>query len=243
MNDARTAVPDWTAEPAPVPPGQAAEIDTCPNFDRLAGLYRWMELFSFGPLLQRCRCARLAQMSGRRRALILGDGDGRFTSRLLGTNDEVKVAAVDGSPAMLRALMRGAGQHAGRVRTDKADARCFAPSARDFDLVATHFFLDCLTTEDVQLLAETIRRSVTDDAIWVVSEFAIPSGQFRRLLARPLVGFLYRAFGCLTGLRVRSLPDHAAALAGAGFQLEDRRTWLGGLLVSEIWAVRRMNHP
>jgi hypothetical protein len=34
-----------------------------PNFDRLAKHYRWMELFTFGPLLARCRDAFLPELA------------------------------------------------------------------------------------------------------------------------------------------------------------------------------------
>jgi hypothetical protein len=70
----------------------------------------------------------------------------------------------------------------------------------------------------------------------VVSEFAVPDGWLGRLLARPLVAGLYWSFGILAGLRVRCLPDHAAALSANGFAIEERRAWLGGLLQSERWS-------
>lgn len=212
------------------------ERESCPNFDRIARIYPWMELATFGPWLQRCRCAFLGQLAECRRALVLGDGDGRFSARLLRDNAAASVDAVDASPAMLWALMRRAGRHASRVSACAADARCWRPQLDRYDLVVTHFFLDCLTTDEVRRLARTVRRAVEDRALWVVSEFAIPQNGFGRFVARPLVAGLYWAFGVLTGLRVRSLPDHASALREAGFALECRRTWLGGLLVSELWS-------
>ena len=56
------------------------------NFDRLARIYRWMELVTFGPLLGRCRYRFLEQLCNCRTALLLGDGDGRFAARLLAAN-------------------------------------------------------------------------------------------------------------------------------------------------------------
>jgi len=217
-----------------------------PNFNRLAGFYRWLELASFGPWLFRARCAFLDDLGACRHALVLGDGDGRFTARLLGANPAVRIDAVDASSAMLQSLLRRAGQDAARVRIQRADARLWQPSAppgdwpqdRPIDLIATHFFLDCLTTGEVQALAEMLRGAVSPSASWVLSEFAIPSGWFGQLLARPVVWGLYRAFGWLTGLAVRTLPDHGAALRQAGFTLKERRTWLAGLLVSELWSPR-----
>jgi SAM-dependent methyltransferase len=218
-----------------------------PNFNRLAALYRWMEMISFGLWLSRCRCAFLSEMAASRHALVLGDGDGRFTSRLLAENPTVQIDAVDASPAMLRALIHRAGPHAGRVRTHVADARQLhlAQLSQNppCDLIVTHFFLDCLTTGEVQSLASNLRGAVSADALWVVSEFSIPTTRFGRLIARPLVACLYLAFGWLTGLSVRTLPDHRSALNAAGFTLKECRNWLGGLLVSELWSAEAAQPP
>jgi SAM-dependent methyltransferase len=214
-----------------------------PNFDRLARPYRWMELATFGPWLGRCRRAFLAETANRRHALILGDGDGRFTARLLAENSIIEIDAVDVSPAMLKALTRRAGRNVARVRTHLAEARQWRPDLspdvvaknQPYDLIVTHFFLDCLTTEEVQSLASELRRAVAPSALWLVSEFAVPAGWFGRMLARPLISGLYLAFGWLTGLTVRTLPDYRSALGAAGFILLQRRTWLAGLLTAELW--------
>ncbi len=206
-----------------------------PNFDRLAKLYRWMELFTFGPYLSRCRTAFLPELASAHHALVLGDGDGRFTAELLRVNSHIRIDAVDASPAMLDALLRRAEAGAGRVCTHCADARDWRPVDPPYDLVVTHFFLDCLTTEECRALAARVRDAVSPSAVWIVSEFAIPEGWFGRCVARPLVRLLYGAFGLLAGLEIRSLPDHHAALRGAGFTLAQRRAWLCGLLASEMW--------
>lgn len=218
-------------------PGQGnASNSRAPNFDRLARVYRWMEWASFGPFLWWCRCTFLTEMGACRRALVLGDGDGRFTARLLETNQAVQVDAVDASAAMLRALVGGAGRHAARVRMVCGDVRELQPApSASYDLVVTHFFLDCLSSEEVRVLAERVRGAVTPRAKWVVSEFAVPEGLFGGWVARPVVGGLYWAFGWLTGLGQRRLPEYGAELRAAGFGLVERRKRLGGLLVSEVW--------
>ncbi len=208
-----------------------------PKFDGLAHLYRWMEFFTFGPWLERCRYAFLGDLADCRHAAVLGDGDGRFTAQLLRVNPAIEIVAVDVSPAMLRALLRRAETHAERVHIHCADARVWQPEKPPCDLIASHFFLDCLTDEDVQTLAEKLRGALSSSGRWVVSEFAIPVGAFGRYVARPVVWLLYRAFGLLTGLPVRSLPDHAAALRAAGFTLRKRRSFLHGLLAAELWSL------
>jgi SAM-dependent methyltransferase len=206
-----------------------------PNFNRLAKLYRWMELFTFGPLLARCRMAYLPGLASARRALILGDGDGRFTAELLRINPQTQIDAVDASAAMLEALVRRAGANARRACAHCADARDWKPENTEYDLVVTHFFLDCLTTDECHALAAKLRGAVSSSAVWIVSEFAVPEGWLGRLVARPLICLLYLAFRLLTGLQVRRLPDHHAALRDAGFALTRRRTRLWGMLASEMW--------
>ncbi len=218
---------------------------TQPDFDRIARPYRWLEYFSFGPMLERCRFYRLPQLANARRALVLGDGDGRFLACLLRKNPQIQVDAVDLSPAMLELLRKRVEACAlSRIKLHCVDAREFMPPA-NYDLVITHFFLDCFTTDELHALVGRIRCHLTQDACWVLSEFATPSGPMS-LLARFIVWALYAAFGLMTGLQVRWLPDYSAALSGAGFLLSERRHWLGGLLVSELWKSRLLQvsiHP
>lgn len=206
-----------------------------PNFDHLARIYRWMEAVTFGPMLARCRNAFLPELSTARTALIYGDGDGRFTARLLKQNGGVLVEAADLSRAMLKTLMLRVGMQAGRVRIHPVDARLWDPPPGPYDLVVTHFFLDCLSTAEVAALAQRLRSRVTPSARWIVSDFATPNTLFGWLIARPLVTALYLAFDVLTGLNRLRLPRHRTALANAGFTLREERKFLAGLLISQVW--------
>ncbi|HTJ29043.1 MAG TPA: class I SAM-dependent methyltransferase [Acidobacteriaceae bacterium] len=207
-----------------------------PRFDRIAKPYRWLEYLSFGPLLQRTRTHWLGAVGACRHALVLGDGDGRFTAALLAAHPGLRVHAVDGSAAMLRLLRARCSAYTERLTTEQTDLRTWtpAPHAR-YDLIATHFFLDCLTSQEASDLAQRFTPALTRQATWLVSDFAIPATHYGRWIAAPVVGFLYRAFRMLTGLRVRQLPDHAAALSLAGWSLKSARQHARGLLISELW--------
>jgi len=207
-----------------------------PDFNGLARFYRWMEFFTFGSRLERCRHAFLGDLAACKRAALLGDGDGRFTAQLLRVNSTVKIDAVDASRAMLCGLLHRAGSHATRVHVHCADARQWQPENPPYDLIATHFFLDCLTDDEVRSLAEKLRGALTPSGQWVVSEFAIPEGAFGLWVARLVVWLLYRAFGLLTGLTVRRLPDYADALRAAGFTLRKHSSFLHGLLAADLWS-------
>ena len=200
------------------------------NFDGVARAYRWLEYMTFARALERCRFAFIPALADRRKALIFGDGDGRFTSRLTAAAPELSADCVDASERMLELLR----VRAPRARTHLADARDFSPPGAGYDLVATHFFLDCLTTEEVAALAERLNPSLSEQAVWVVSEFSIASG-FWAMPSAALVRALYLAFRILTGLRTTRLPDHGAALRAAGWRLSDERRLLGGMLRAEFW--------
>jgi hypothetical protein len=194
-----------------------------------------MEMFTFGPFLRRCRYAFLDELQNRRNALVLGDGDGRFTARLLEENQLVLIDAIDASPAMLRALLHNVGLRTGRVRVHLADIRQWQPEGPRYDLIVTHFFLDCLSTKEIVSLASKLKPCAKPGALWVVSEFAIPPGWYGWLVARPVVSALYVVFWLMTGLTRFRLPKYQKALTEAGFTLRQKETRLGGLLVSELW--------
>jgi hypothetical protein len=210
-----------------------------PNFDHLARPYRWMERLTFGPLLQQTRTHFLPRLSDCNKALVLGDGDGRFTAELLRRYPRIQAHAVDGSAAMLRSLEDRCRAYAGRVKTELADLRGWQPHAEmRYDVVITHFFLDCLSTNEIGSLARRLAPVMAPDALWLVSDFAIPDSRFGRMLATPLVGSLYLAFRMLTGLEAGKLPNHAAALDNAGWALDTNATRLRGLLISQLWRKR-----
>ena len=206
-----------------------------PDFDLIARPYRWLEYLTLGRALERSRLYFLTDLRDRTSALVLGDGDGRFLARLFAQNPALQADAVDISRVMLRLLERRCPPNAA-LHTHHTDALTFLSESPKFpyDLVVTHFFLDCLTQSEVTQLAEGIAPSLTPESLWIVTDFTIPSG-FMQLPATLLVRSLYLAFRIFTGLRVSRLPDHHAALQAAGFLRVRQHSSLFGILVSELW--------
>jgi cyclopropane fatty-acyl-phospholipid synthase-like methyltransferase len=208
------------------------------NFDRIARPYRWIEYLSFGPCLARCRSAQLAHLTGARRALLLGDGDGRFLAHLLAVNPNVTADVVDSSRSMLtlleRRIRKSGNLH--RICLHHADALTWNPTGT-YDLIASHFFLDCFFPRQLDQLFDSVLPHATPGARWVISEFAIPPDPFAAYLARGIIGWLYRVFSWTTGLRVRALPDYAASLLHHGLCPIHDRQYLAGLLCSQLWTL------
>jgi ubiquinone/menaquinone biosynthesis C-methylase UbiE len=247
---ARAPQPDTsepeTREPTPSPPKPQSFREQPPRFDRVARLYQAMEYLTFGRFLERCRFHHLPALTRCQRALMIGDGDGRFLARLLAVAPNLRADAIDASPAMLSLLQARVAKTKtlSRLTTTCADARNFEPIGASYDLVATHFFLDCLTEDEAASMIVRLNPRLAPGARWVVSEFQISSrGRLRVFLARNLITALYAAFRLLTGLRVRKIPPWRSLLERHGFRCEASRSWLGGLLVSELWICAASNHP
>ncbi|RXH57453.1 class I SAM-dependent methyltransferase [Granulicella sibirica] len=203
-----------------------------PNFDRIARPYRWLEYFTLGPVLQQTRTHFLAHLDDRRQALILGDGDGRFTAQLLLRNPHIEADAVDTSATMLHLLAQRANAPK-RLRTHHGDALTYAPIVLP-DLIVTHFFLDCLTQPELDRLTHRLAQTLAPGGLWLLSDFRIPPGPMNRP-ARLYIAFLYKTFSLLTGLSTASLPDHTTALTQAGLVRVAHHYRLFGLLTTELW--------
>jgi SAM-dependent methyltransferase len=209
------------------------------NFNVIARPYRWLEYLTLGRSLKRCRFHYLPSLLKQKRALILGDGDGRFLAHLLTQNPHLQADAVDASATMLT-LLRNRCESAppniaNRLQIHHTNALTFSPAhGEKYDLVVTHFFLDCLTQPDLETLIARICPILTPNALWLVSDFRIPFGSMR-LPAKLIVRSLYLAFRILTGLRTTHLPDHTTPLSQAGFTRISHHHRLAGLLTTELW--------
>jgi SAM-dependent methyltransferase len=208
-----------------------------PDFNLIARPYRWLEYFTFGGALERCRTHYLSQLRESRHALVLGDGDGRFLAELLLHNPDLRADAVDTSTTMLRLLRQRSEAAIAEAKTrlsiHHADALTF-PLAGPYDLVVTHFFLDCLSQTELDRLVRRVASSLAPGGLWLISDFRVPGG-LMHLPAHVLVRGLYFAFRVLTGLRTRRLPDHAAPLSEAGLVCVAHQHSLAGVLTTELW--------
>jgi len=196
------------------------------NCDRIARWYRWLEYAGFGGALQRRRLAFLDQLTNARRVLVLGDGDGRALQALLDRNRQATVDSIDLSGRMLELARARAGQRADRVTFRQADALTASLPEGEYDLIVTHFFLDCFDQKDLSLLVERLAQAAQPRAQWVISEFRKPG---------LMVAFLYLFFRAATGLKNRRLVDYHPLLAKQGFELKRSASAWGGRLVSELW--------
>jgi len=207
------------------------------SFDLIARPYKTLEYLTFGNTLEKTRLYYLPNIAHCKNALVLGDGDGRFLSCLLAANPTLHATAVDSSAAMLGLLRERCAANVTnskqRLRVIQSDALSFIPT-ETYDLIVTHFFLDCFSQKDLSLLVRRLVPSLAPEALWLVSEFRIPNG----ILTVPsgvLIRGLYFAFHMLTGLRATQLPDYGTEFRHSRLNRMAFRHHCGGILTSEVW--------
>jgi ubiquinone/menaquinone biosynthesis C-methylase UbiE len=214
--------------------------DVAMNCDRIARTYRALEYLSFGGALQACREMYLDEVLDCRRALLCGDGDGRFLGALLRRNREVCVDFVDLSAGMIEVAERRASaigsQAIARTRFHVGDVRELENADGEiYDLITAHFFLDCFSDEDVARVAVKLASCARPGARLLLSDFRIPTRGIGRYVDAAIIRGLYGAFRITPGLRVTRLPDYEGAIERAGFCKERETLKLGGLLTASLW--------
>jgi len=198
------------------------------NFDRIAPWYRWFEYAVFGRALERRRSALIGEVAEAKQVLVLGDGDGRALVDLLAATPRANIDCVDLSAHMLGLARARAGN--ARVAYRHTDALSMPLPCQTYDLVATHFFLDCLSEADMERLLVRVTPALVPSARWIVSEFRQPT-----VWAASLVRGMYVFFRITAGLRTMGLADHRPIFARHGFRPIRMQTAWGGLMVSELW--------
>jgi ubiquinone/menaquinone biosynthesis C-methylase UbiE len=211
------------------------------NCDPLARVYRTLEYAVFGRKLEKHRCEFLNAARGAKRALLLGDGDGRFLLEFAKCNHAISIDSVEASPKMIAEaqarLLAANISNPGRIRFHHSDARLGRWPHQGYDLVATHFFLDCFSTADIERLIPSIRRACAPGAKWLLSEFQQPPNGWRRWHARCWLFVMYCFFRLTTGLETSRLAEYRTALTEAGFSLKCKKVRMAQLICSELWTL------
>jgi ubiquinone/menaquinone biosynthesis C-methylase UbiE len=211
------------------------------SFDVLAPHYRWMEWVSAGDLLQRCRMAHLARVPAAQNILILGEGNGRFLLECRRQFPRAAITVMDASACMLELARKRLTRHGvknDRIDFIRADALTWKPPAQAFDLIVTHFFLDCFRPDQLEELVSKLARAAAPNAHWLLADFQAAPAGWRRQRSRAILWLMYRFFIAATRLPARSLTSPDNLLEKNGFYLHAREIYDWELLHSDCWQLR-----
>ena len=208
------------------------------SFDAVAPWYRTLETIAFGNALQRARLACLDAIGSPRRALIVGEGNGRFLAALLQRHPLLRIDCVDSSQRMLelarQSVLRTVPDEIGRVTFLPADVTSWTPNDR-YDLIVTHFLLDCFSVQRVGGIVAKLAQAAAPKAAWLLADFRVPEAGFVRGHARVWLAVMYWFFRSVARIEARDLVDPSPFLRAEGFVLERQLLFRFGMLKSELW--------
>jgi len=209
------------------------------SFDRLAIHYRWMECVLAGNKLQRCRIAFLGRVPAAQNVLIAGEGNGRFLLECQRMLPVARTTVVDASALMLRAARNRLVRHGldlHRVELVHSPVLRWAPEGNVFDLIVTHFFLDCFGPDELKRTVGHLASAAAPDAAWLLADFQMPGRGPERCRAQIIHAIMYAFFQLVARLPARRLTPPDASLAAHGFRLLERQNTEWNLLHSDFWA-------
>jgi ubiquinone/menaquinone biosynthesis C-methylase UbiE len=123
-----------------------------------------------------------------------------------------------------------------RVHFTHGDARFTALTGRDYDLVISHFFLDCFDDQGLSELADHIGPHLAQNARWAVSDFREPKGGILAPLFRLHLQLMFAFFRYTCSMETKRLPDYSLIRHTLSFDVSERADFLGGFVFSEIWS-------
>jgi ubiquinone/menaquinone biosynthesis C-methylase UbiE len=209
------------------------------SFDSVAPWYRTLETIAFGNALQNARLACLDAIDRPSRVLIVGEGNGRFLFELRKRHPGVEIDCVDSSERMLSlARQRLESGDTKGVRFLQRDLLAWTPEAARYDLIVTHFFLDCFPEAHLAEIVRKLSQAATPAANWLLADFRIPAKGFARVRAQAWLAVMYRFFKYAAGIEARDLVDPSPLLVAENFNLAQEHLLRGGILKSQLWRRR-----
>jgi ubiquinone/menaquinone biosynthesis C-methylase UbiE len=203
------------------------------SFDFVASHYRWLEKIVFGPRLQAARMAFVRQLSPARRVLVVGEGDGRFLAEFVELHPGAEIDCVEASPRMLELARKRTAGHPVRFLCATLEGTEFPEGY--YDLLVTHFFLDCFPKKTLPEIVARLGRAAGPHAQWLIAEFQEPVGGWLRLPRRWLIRFMYFFFRLCAGIEARRLIDYRPLLRAIGFEISSSTGSPNDMIRSELW--------
>ena len=208
------------------------------SFDQLAPHYRWMEFLLAGEKLHRCRTTFLKEIPAARSILLLGEGHGRGLVECCKRFPNARITCLDASERMLTQARRQWSHHslgATQVEFVHADVLNWTPTARVYDLIVTHFFLDCFRADQLAQITSQLVPFMTSHANWLIADFQMSPGGLKRIRSRMILWTMYAFFRVTTELSAEKLVSPDPYVERAGFTLHRHAESEWGLLHSDWW--------
>lgn len=208
------------------------------SFDLIAPYYHWLEIIFAQKKMQRARLALLSDIPRPVHILLVGEGPGLFLEKCHESFPEAMITYVDASNAMLKKTERKLLKKYFSIKNIELlheNIFHWQPEKEKYDLLVTHFFLDCFTAPELEQIIKKMTLAATPDANWLIADFHMPSPWLLKKSSQLLVKFLLFFFKVTADVSTEKFIDHTLILKKTGFLLYRRKYFCRGLLKSDWW--------
>lgn len=203
------------------------------TFDKIAPIYGTLVGICAGNRLSQCRSLLIDQIHNPTNILIAGEGHGPFLGICESRYPNAKITVIESSDQMIQiAKSKHPSTRATFIHEDLLE---WELDTTPFDLIVTHFFLDCFNPSDLKKAINKLSRVATEDTQWLISDFNIPDSGPQMIRAKVILWMLYQFFRFSIGLKADSLTTPDPLLREHGFTRIHHKTLDWGLLKSELW--------
>ncbi len=197
------------------------------GFDLLAPFYDGLARLIIGRDIINSQLHFLSVFRGGKHLLILGGGSGWILEYLCIECPGLQIDYIDISPRMIFMAKR-------RVKNN-AQVHFIQGTEGDvpnqlYDGVITNYYLDMFDNKELSNVIEKIKRSITKDALWVVTDFVNERKTYRIVL-----WWMYRFFKIITQIEATRLPDWQHQMTKSGSALIDHKKFKKGFITSNLY--------
>ncbi len=197
------------------------------GFDLLAPFYDRLARVIIGRDIVHSQVYFLERFSQCKRLLILGGGSGRLLNDICSNYPSLEIDYIDLSHGMIdRARKRM--KHSSYVNFIQGTEDDLP--AHQYDGVITNFFLDMFDESGMNNVIEKVKRSLSEEAIWLVTDFV----NERKAHAIKL-WCMYRFFRIITKIEATHLSDWREQMVQAGFKLSENKKFDNGFIASHVY--------
>ena len=176
-----------------------------PDFSILSPIYDFLGILAFQGTLHRSQLFLLNELKQSQNALIIGGGTGRFLVDLMKSGKVDKVTYVDISPGMIKKAESKIKKLASSDRVSFICGGLDSIPEEKFDLICTHYFLDCFPEDQLPEVMAKLNHFLSDNGDWHFTDFYL--NESSSFIQRKTVGFLYWFFRLSCGIKVRKLAN------------------------------------
>ena len=151
----------------------------------------------------------------------------------LGLYPAARVDCIDASCRMIALAQQRV--NGAQVHFVHANVHDTVLEAGTYDLIVTHFFLDCFAGAELCEVVGKAAAAATMDASWLLADFRLPNSGWRCSHASLWIRAMYLFFRLTSGLQTRRLDDPSPLLRESGFERVRQQQSRFGMIKSELW--------